>query len=58
LGTYLIVKHNDMVVKREKDGRFEMTPDGIAAPPIRPGFTEQYKAIIVSETADKYLLPE
>ena len=58
LGTYLIVKHNDMVVKREKNGRFEMTPDGIAAPPIRPGFTEQYKAIIVNETAEKYLLPK
>lgn len=58
LAEYQIVKYNDMVVKREKDGKFELTPDGIAVSPIRPGFDEQYKSTIVRETGEKYLLPK
>lgn len=57
LAEYQIVKFNDMVVKPEKDGKFELTPDGIAVPPVRPGFNESQKATIVRETGDKYLLP-
>lgn len=57
LAEYQIVKFNDMVVKPEKDGKFELTPDGIAGPPVRPGFDESQKATIVRETGDKYLLP-
>lgn len=57
LGKYLIVKFNDMVIKPEKNGKFELTPDGLAVPPIRPGFSEEQKAIIVNQTKDKYLLP-
>ena len=57
LAEYQIVKFNDMVVKPEKDGKFELTPDGIAVPPVRPGFDESQKATIVRDTGDKYLLP-
>lgn len=57
LGKYLIVKYNDMTIKPEKDGKFELTPDGIAVPPVRPGFSEEQKAIIVNQTGDKYLVP-
>lgn len=57
LAEYQIVKFNDMVVKPEKDGKFELTPDGISVPPVRPGFNESQKATIVRETGDKYLLP-
>ena len=57
LAEYQIVKYNDMVVKPEKDGKFELTPDGIAVPPVRPGFDEHQKSTIVRETGDKYLLP-
>ncbi len=57
LAEYQIVKFNDMVVKPEKDDKFELTPDGIAVPPVRPGFDESQKATIVRETGDKYLLP-
>lgn len=57
LGEYLIVKHNDMVVKREKNGQFELTPDGIAAPPVRPGFSKEFRKTIVNETGNKYLIP-
>ncbi len=57
LAEYQIVKFNDMVIKPEKDGKFELTPDGIAVSPVRPGFDESQKATIVRETGDKYLLP-
>lgn len=57
LAEYQIVKFNDMVVKPEKDGKFELTPDGIAVPPVRPGFDESQKTTIVRETGGKYLLP-
>lgn len=57
LGQYMIVKFNDMVVKPEKDGQFEKTADGLAVPPERPGFSEQYKKVIVDQTGNKYLMP-
>lgn len=57
LGKYLIVKFNDQAVKPEKDGKFELTPDGIATSPHRPGFNDNYKRIIIKETGDKYLIP-
>lgn len=57
LGKYLIVKFNDQAVKPEKDGKFELTPDGIATSPQRPGFNDNYKRIIIKETGDKYLIP-
>lgn len=57
LGQYLIVKYNDQTIKPEKDGKFELTPDGLGARPARPGYSEQYKKIIVNTTGDKYLAP-
>ena len=38
LGEYLIVKFMDGVVKGEKDGKFERTPEGIPANIGRPGY--------------------
>ena len=58
LGEYLIVKFNDQVVKKEKDGKYELTEDGICVPPTRPGFPEQYRATIVRNTGSKYEYPE
>lgn len=58
LGEYLIVKHNDQVVKPEKNGRFTLTEDGLATPPERPGYPERYNRAIVRETGDRYLVPQ
>ena len=58
LGEYLIVKYNDQAVKPEKDGQFERTPDGLGKAPVRPGFPDAYKEIIVKETGDKYRVPD
>ncbi len=56
-GEFLIVKYNDQVVKPEKNGRFLRTADGLGEAVMRPGFSEEYKKIIVSETGNKYLVP-
>ncbi|MGM9633345.1 MAG: dipeptidase [Alloprevotella sp.] len=58
LGEYLIVKYNDQAVKKEKDGKFLLTPDGLAMPPERPGYPEQYRRTLIRETGDRYLVPE
>lgn len=57
LGEYLIVKYNDMVIKPEsEDGHFLLTPDSIAVPPTRPGYSEKAKELFIKDTGDKYLL--
>ncbi len=57
LAEYIIVKFNDMTVKPEKDGKFLRTKDGLGEAPVRPGFPEEYKKVIIEQTGDKYLIP-
>lgn len=57
LGEYLIVKFNDQSIKPEKDGKYEMTPDGLGKAVERSGFNENYREVITKETGDKYLIP-
>ena len=52
------MKFNDQTVKPEKDGKFELTPDGLGKAPERPGFPDAFKEVIVKETGDKYRVPE
>lgn len=59
LGQYMIVKFNDMTIKPEDaDGQFSRTPDGFGATPKRPGYTDEYKRVIIRETGEKYRIPE
>ena len=58
LGEYIIVKFNDMVIKKETNGKYDLTPDGIAAPPQRDGYPQKYRKEIIEKTGDKYLIPE
>ncbi len=51
---YLVVKHNDMVVKKEKDGKFERTPEGYAAPAIRPSYPANFWRKVAGDTGDRY----
>ncbi len=51
---YLVVKHTDMVVKKDKDGKFERTPEGYAASPVRPGYSEDYWRKVVKDSGDRY----
>ena len=57
LGQYLVVKYNDQTIRPEKDGKFELTPDGLGARPERPGYSDAYKKVIVKDSGDKYLVP-
>lgn len=58
LGDYLLVKYIDGNVKKEKDGKFETTTEGIAVFPEQPGYNEEYYRQIVNQTGDHFLLPE
>ncbi len=54
---YLVVKHNDMVVKKETaDGTFQMTEHGLADSPLRSGYPEKFGKRVVEETCDRYLM--
>lgn len=57
LGEYLIVKYNDMTTKPEKDGKYIMTPDGLATTPERPGFSNEYKKVIIEQTGEQFRMP-
>jgi dipeptidase len=54
LRTYLVVKFNDMIVKPEKDGHFERTPEGLGARVTRPGYPESYARELIKQTGDKF----
>ena len=57
LAKFLIVKHNDLVVKpTEEDGTFKRTETGLGASPIRPGYPEHFNRRVVKETGDRYLV--
>ena len=57
LAKFLIVKHNDLVVKPTlEDGTFERTETGLGASPIRPGYPEDFNRRVVKETNDRYLM--
>lgn len=58
LGTYLIVKYNDMAIKPDEDGRFIRTETGLGATVERPGFPENVAREIVKSSGDRYAVPE
>lgn len=58
LGEFLIVKFNDGVVRRMKDGRFERNAIGQPAGVIRPGYPKDFLEEYVKQTGDRYKMPE
>ena len=54
---YLIVKYNDMAVKPEKDGKFELTPSGFAASPQRPGMSQNARKALAEQTGERFVMP-
>lgn len=58
LGTYLIVKYNDMAIKPDEDGRFIRTETGLGATVERPGFPVNVAREIVKSSGDRYAVPE
>lgn len=53
LGIYLLVKYLDGNVKREKDGRFERTSEGLAADPLHPAYSDDFYRAIVNQRGDE-----
>ena len=54
LGEYLVVKYNDGVTKRVKDGRFERNAIGQPARVIRQGYPEEFLKEYVKQTGERY----
>lgn len=58
LGDYLLVKYIDGNIKKEKDGVFERTPEGMPVSPVFGGYDERYYRSIVDQTGDHFLIKE
>ena len=56
LGEFLIVKYNDGVVKRMKNGKFERNDIGQPAPVLRPGYPKEFLEEYVKQTGERYLV--
>lgn len=55
----MVVKYNDMIIKpTTKDGKFERTPEGLGARPVRPGYPGKYARELIKQTGDKFVCPE
>ena len=56
---FMVVKYNDMIIKpTTKDGKFERTPEGLGARPVRPGYPGKYARELIKQTGDKFVCPE
>ncbi len=56
LSEYLLVKYIDGNIKKEKDGKFERTPEGYPAYPDQPGYPDSWKKSVIQDTGDKLLI--
>ncbi|MBO4812274.1 MAG: C69 family dipeptidase [Prevotella sp.] len=55
LGTYLIVKFNDMISKpTDEQGRFLRTQYGLGATVKRPGYSKRYARLLIKQTGKRY----
>ena len=54
---YLVVKHNDMVLKEEDaDHKFVRSQYGLGGKIIRPSYPDRYWAAVAKETGEKFLM--
>ena len=58
LGEFLIVRYNDGVVKRMKNGRILRPETGNSAPLDRPGYPADFLQKLVKETGNRYKIKE
>ncbi len=55
LGEYLVVKYNDLVIKKEKDGKMQYSETGLCPPPTRPGYPVKFQREILKQTGNRYV---
>ena len=58
LGEFLVVKYNDGVVKRVKNGQFERNSIGQPATVIRPGYPKEFLEEYIRQTGNRYKVPQ
>ncbi len=58
LGDYLFVKYLDGNIKKEKDGAFERSADGMPVQPTFGGYNERYFRSIVEDAGDRLKVRE
>ena len=59
LAKTLIVKYNDMAVKKQdENGKYLHTPGNAPVPVSRPGYPISYRRQIVKESGDFYKVPK
>jgi len=57
LSEYLLVKYIDGNIKKEKDGKFERSPEGYPMMPSQPGYPDSWKKSVIQDTGNKLLVP-
>jgi len=55
LFAFLAIKHNDMVIRKDQDGKFTRSEYGFGNGITRPGYSEEYWREIRKQTGDRYL---
>ena len=58
LGQFLLVKYIDGNIKKEENGEFLRSPEGYPLGPDHPGYSEQWKEIVVKDTGKKLKMPK
>lgn len=53
LGDYLLVKYLDGNIKKERDGAFERSPEGVPVQPVFGGYNERYFRSIVDDAGER-----
>jgi dipeptidase len=57
LSEYLLVKYMDGNIKKEKDGKFERSPEGYPMMPSQPGYPDSWEKSVIQDTGNKLLVP-
>jgi len=58
LGQFLLVKYIDGNIKKEENGVFLRSPDGYPLSPDQPGYSEQWKDIVVKDVGKNLKMPK
>ncbi|MDE6853738.1 MAG: C69 family dipeptidase [Muribaculaceae bacterium] len=58
LGDYLLVKYLDGNIKKERDGEFARTPDGMPEQPVFGGYNERYFRSIADDAGERLKIGE
>jgi dipeptidase len=57
LGQFLLVKYIDGNIKKEENGVFLRSPEGYPLSPDQPGYSEQWKEIVVKDAGKNLRMP-